>query len=523
MYKNLLLFNSLFILTLISYGQVMQTQRYERVVKFNDEDFNVIQLKEDGIGLLQETNNYNQGKKIWNFIHIDTLLQEQSTITIDISTRETLIGFEHSSGEAHLLYSKNELKGEMLIITINLNSGKTSENYVKTELNFNPTHFCKSKENFIFGGFVNLEPCVLIYNTTQNALKLVPGFFQKDTELIDLRANHNHTFNTIVAERGIGENKKVLLRTYDYNGVLLFENNTLIGDSISLQNGISSTLKRDDLLILGTCGRKNTRTSNGIYSVAINPFNEEKLKPIYFGELEHYLDYLKPKRAAAIKQKTKRALERNKIPEYSSYLTPYKIIEHNKGFLLLAESFSPSANTFQPITTGYGYYPGNTSTYYPYAGYYNPYYNQRYSPASYGTNVLKEKDIKKIHSVAINFNDKGDPQWDFSFKFSSVQNDNLSQLSEVSLTEDSLFLFYKNESDIHVKSFNLINQNSKEHKIEIKGLYPFDEIRHDRNQNEGLTHWFGNTFYIWGYQEIRNKKREDRKRNVFYINKIKVN
>ena len=48
------------------------------------------------------------------------------------------------------------------------------------------------------------------------------------------------------------------------------------------------------------------------------------------------------------------------------------------------------------------------------------------------------------------------------------------------------------------------------------------EVRHEREQNGGILHWVGNSFYMWGYQTIRNPNNEERVREVFYLNKVVV-
>ena len=36
----------------------------------------------------------------------------------------------------------------------------------------------------------------------------------------------------------------------------------------------------------------------------------------------------------------------------------------------------------------------------------------------------------------------------------------------------------------------------------------------------GILHWVGNSFYMWGYQTVRNPNNEEKVREVFYLNKV---
>ena len=51
---------------------------------------------------------------------------------------------------------------------------------------------------------------------------------------------------------------------------------------------------------------------------------------------------------------------------------------------------------------------------------------------------------------------------------------------------------------------------------------PADDIRSEKDYEGGVRQWYNNTFYVWGYQTIRNVTKDDRVRDVFYINKVVV-
>lgn len=521
--KNFLCFSILIgvLLTHNSFCQPVQTIRYEKTFKFSDEDFTVVPLQEDGIALLHGTNKYKSRNRTWELILIDTLLQEKKTIEFEIENRSRLVGYEHSPDWLYALYISNEVTGEMVLATIQLQTNEVKQYEIKPELNFRLTHFNKVGDNFIFGGFVNTEPCVLLYYTKNDNLKLVPGFFQKQTELIDVRVNQNETFNTLIVDRSNLDNRKIIFKTFDASGNLLLEDVTEAGANVTIQTGISSSLQREDLLIVGTWGKKNSKSASGFYSLTIDPFSEGKLNPIYFGELNHFLDYLKPKRASAIKLKTKAALDKNKIPDFNSSIMPYKIIEHSKGFLLLAESYTPTSNNNQ---YNYGYSPYSPYSNYPYNnpyGMYSPYYyNRRFIPPAYGNNVATEEDHKKIEAIAINMDGLGNVQWDFSLEFNDLKTETLKQVSEVFLESDSLHILYKVQSQLKVKTISLETEESKESVQELKLLSPTDKIQSEEKQFEQVECWYRNVFFVNGYQTIYNKTNEDRTRHVFYIIKI---
>ena len=503
-----------------SFCQLQQPNRFEKERKLSDEDFTIVSLKTEGLALIREQNKYKAGNQTWEVILLDTSLHETGVIEVEIDNQNKFIGYEYAQGFVHLLFNKNEIKGEFELLSLEIKSHEIVRYEIKPELKLQLTHFSKVGENFVFGGYVNLDPTVLLYISSTKNLKVLPGFFQKNTELIDLRPNQNQTFNAVLIDRGDRENRKIIFRTFDSSGKQLLEDITAIDEDIVLHSGISSALDREDLIVIGTWGKRNTKQASGFYVLPINPFEDQKINRVYFGQLEHYLDYLKPKRAANIKSKSLKAIEDGKIPDFTNYIVPYKIVEHPKGFLLLAESYAASSNSSNqnPNYTPYNNYP-----YYSPYGYYPS--NRVYIPDySYGNNVTHTNDVKTIHSVAISFDAKGGVLWDHSMKLTEIKMPSLEQVTDFQISgEDSIRFLYKKESELKIKTITLDDDQSFDSIQKIQLNSPQDELRSESSQEGLIKHWFGKNFYVWGYQSIRNKTNsENRTREVFYINKVVV-
>ncbi len=502
-----------------SFSQLQQPHRFEKERKFSDRDFTILPLKEDGMALIREQNKYKSGNQTWEIILLDTALQERGVLEPEIDNQSKFIGYEYSPGFVHILFNKNEFKSEFEILSVNLISREIFKYEINPELKFQITHFIKAGENFIFGGYVNLEPAVLLYTSQAKNIKILPGFFQKDTELLDLRANQNQTFNTLLIDRGDRRDRKIILKTFDSIGKLLLEEQTDIEEEITLLNGISSTLEREDLGIIGTWGKRTSKQASGFYFFPVNPYREIKINRIYLAQLMHYLDYLKPKKAAKIKMKTQQALETGKTFDFVNYITPIKITEYSGGFLLLAESYSsPRINADNP-------YSGSTPYYsFPYYGVLptSSIYN---TPNVAGNNSAETDEITKIESVVIAFNGNGTVLWDHSTKFDNVKRPIFEQVSDFHLNEenDRVYFLYKKDSDLKLKIINLSDNESVELSEKTKLNDPQDELRSEDSQEGFIKHWFDGNFYVWGYQSIRNKTGSGEKtREVFYVNKVVV-
>ena len=517
-YRKLFLFLIYIVLALPLFSQIEQPNRFEKEWKFSEEEFTIIPLAEDGIALIRERNKYKSGNQFWDLILLDSSLQENKKIELEVDAQNQLIGHEYSPGFIHILFLRKKFKGEMQLFTINLKTAEINKYEINPELAFQITHFCKSGDNFIFGGYVNTEAALLLFNPSTAGVKVVPGFFKKNIELIDVRSNRNNqTFNTILIDKGDRFNSRLIFRTFDDTGKQLFESITDLDEDLVIQNGISSTLQREDLIVIGTWGKRNSKQASGFYTLKINPFEKQPIHKFHFGELTHYLDYLKPKKAATIKARTLKALEAGKIPDFTNYVIPYHVFESKNGFTILGESFLPSnAHTRAPLS-GYQPYP-DYAPYSPYPGYYPAYrgYNPMYGQ---GNNVSNDDNVKNVHGFVLNFDGNGNPISDFSIKFDNVKRSSLEQVADFSQTDSVFQIFYKKERELILKRTNLLTQKTTEVTENMRLKESSDEFRAE--DGTGLIrHWFGTTFYAWGYQTIRNRTNSNRSREVFYINKV---
>jgi len=527
---KILLFGPLFLLTTLPFlrAQVQQAERYEISQKNSDEYFTVISLEEEGLALIRNKDKYKNTKQLWEVIILDTDLKERSKFDIEINQRHVLLGYEIARNRLCVLYragetTKNSL--ELVEMSTASGGGETARYEIDPELDFKVTHFNKVGPNIILGGYVTNEPAILLYQTADNSIKVIPGFFQKDNELVELRVNQNETFNAVLIDRSLRSERKLVYKTFDANGNLLLEDIVPIDEDKSLQNSISSSLVREELVLLGTWGEKQGKQSLGFFSLAVDPFAQQQINYYPFGNMQHFLDYLNPKRADKIKESTQEALgDGRKIP-FSSYVMPFKIEETREGFLLLAEVYNPSNTSGPYYNNSYGP-PYYSNPYYYYNPFWPGYYPgmRMYRPYMYSDQFRNSDNIKLYSTVVAAFNPSGKLLWDQSVTLDDLKRPALEQVSDFYTDNENLYFLYKKESELKIKTISLEEGTVEELTEKIKLKDPREEIRSEKELEDGLRHWVGNTFYFWGYHTVRNPdNKEDRIRDVFYINKIVVN
>ncbi|MFZ1807566.1 MAG: hypothetical protein WAU36_10110 [Cyclobacteriaceae bacterium] len=504
-----------------AWGQLKALERYEKEVKLSDNNFTIIPLEKNGVALVREKNKYNSGNRLREVILLDTSLEESWQTDLEVKSSYDLIGYEYGGDLIFLLFREGNVDSREFILTsINIINHEVNQFEIKHEFTLRPTHFTLVGENVIFGGYVSNEPAVMLYETSKKLLKVIPGFFLKDTELLDVRTNKNNTFNTLLIERNSLDKRHLVLKTFDEHGGLLLEDNIEIERDMNILTGITSSLKREELILLGTYTEGPGREALGYYSVLVDPFTNQKINYIPFASLNTLLNYLPDKRVSRIKAKSKERSELGKAPDYKAYVLPIRIEENGEGFYLLSEMYDPASSTGRSTRGGYNN---------PYYGYgYSPYNNSpftnRYSNSPYSyNNTSQNTSAKMIESILTVFDNQGKMIWDNSLKYDNIKRHVTEQISDFTIKDELIFLSYKNESKIHVNTSSMILEPEMD-TLDIPLKKSTDIVRNEVDEDSGMRYWYDDFSFVWGYQSIKDteRKTEDPVRYVFYINKFEA-
>jgi hypothetical protein len=500
----------------ITVAQIQQTKRYERELKNSEEFFTIVSREEKGLILFRQLDKFKGPARIWEYVLLDSDLKEQKAAEFEVKDRYKLIGYEITESTFFILFRTGETtRNDLELIEISIDNGNILYHTIKPEFDFRITHFSYIKNNFAFGGYVNNDPTIFLYELSTNLLKVVPGFFQKDTQLFDMRVNINHTFNVVLVDRGTRGDRKLTFRTFDHLGKMLLEDIVPIEDNKTLQTGFTSQLIREDLVVIGTWGEKNSKLSSGYFFLPINPYEHKKITYYHFGELDEAVNHLKPKRAQRIKEETERLLKEKKSPNFVQNTQPFQLLENSKAFILQSEIYQLTTSQYQNspyYDPYYGMYP-----YYGY-GYYNRMYRNYYP---YDPNRQRSTTLIKSESSSIvAFNEKGEISWDYNLAFKDLEHPVVDQLSDFIVTDSSLTIAYKKESTMFFKKVNFKKDSVNQIDANISSLNPAEVVRSENTHDGGIRRWYNNYFYVYGHQTLRNQEAREKSRKVFYINKV---
>ena len=470
---------------IVAHAQLNQIERWEMEQKSSDNAWTVISMRDKGLAIVRDKEKFLEGRKMFQILTLDTLLKESGNVEIGVSPRMQLIGYEYTGDHIYVLLRGSESEtAEVLLVEYNLADKSVARYEIKHEFNFRLTHFTVLEGHAIFGGYVSREPAILIYDIEERQLKVVPGFFTSDTELLDMRINENGTFNTLVTNRSIRQNKTLILRTFDKEGVQLMEDAIPIDQNKTILSGLTSALVRDELLIAGTYTVGNSKMASGFFSVLADPFKEQPIHYYDFAQLNHFLDYLNAKRADKIKASSRRFREKSRDPEFKVNVSNVRLEERGTGFYLLAEAY----NTVSASNNGpYPYSNGYNSYYSPYGLYgYSPYASRFYnSPYNYYNQPVRN-DFSMLSTSVLAFNPDGKLDWDHSLKVDDDRKPALEQAADFWCDRNKIVIATKTESELVVKARFKNNETSGD-TIKVLMRKPTDVVR-DETEEIGRAH-----------------------------------
>jgi hypothetical protein len=404
------------------------------------------------------------------------------------------------------------------MVTLNMVRHATQRERIQFDLNFQLTHFTVAGTTALFGGYVNTEPAVLLYDHTSDHPKVLPGLFTKNISLLDLRANHNGSFNVLLVENRKGAAQKLTLRTFDGAGNLLMDDIIPFDSRYTVLSGLTSRLIHDDMMIVGTYGQGNSNDVLGFYSLIVDPFQEQPVRYTDLAGISHFLDYLPEKKAKKTLEKSAEERTEGKVPRYKANLLPIRLEELKGGYYLFAEMFHPpTSTTYYPYGSpswNYNYYnnpfgtPGN-----PYrpAGYDAPYFND----------TQRNSEVRMIQSVALRFRSPNAVPQGITLPYQEVKRPMLDQTGDFVIRNDSMLLAYKYKSDIlFLAEPEDASSRPVSGKTSIR-LMQSNDVLKDEEDEGGLRFWYGRKFYAWGYRRVRTTVEDEvESRYVFYVNRL---
>jgi hypothetical protein len=445
------------------------------------------------------------GKKddLIELTRIDTSLRQVWKGYIDIPKNMNLLHVQPTGDSFYMLMRDRSFAvSDFEIIKIGLQNGAYLRYPVRNLIPFNPSEFHITGDAALMGGYFNYRPLVLYFNFKLQRSKILPGFFNEPGELNQIKTYDDGSADVIVCAKNIEKRKSLWIRNYDAEGDLVKttilqpdeKKNLIFGRSVKMPNG--------EQLVAGVYGRFSDY-SRGIFVAGISPAGEYNIVYYNFAQLDNFFKYMKARKEKRIKERIERKTIRGKKIKFNYRFIIHDIIPHQGQYIMAGEAFYPR---YKYMSSGYSAYrtvviPG------------------AYSSPTFRNDMIFD-GYQYTHAVVIGFDEAGKIKWDNSFEINDVKTMQLQQFVKIKPEKDRIVLMYLFQNTLRAKIIRDAEVVEGKTKDPIKAAY-VDPSLDVSNENENLDYWYGNYFFAYGVQQLKNPSGKFRR--VFFINKITYN
>ncbi|UXP31034.1 hypothetical protein N6H18_11805 [Reichenbachiella agarivorans] len=485
---------------------LMQTKRVEYEVSNEDIRFELVQGDDEGILMIRETRRRTSSGFIWTLNYLDTSLNENWTVDINVLFGMSFMGHDFNGESFFLLFAKDEYKlEELYVIKVDKADGALSDYHVNTVLPMTLSHFEVLNHSLIFGGSSNNRPVVLFYQLEEKKAKVLPGIYNNKSEIVDILVNDERgVFTVVLNERSHSKDFIVSLKIFSGEGKTLHTSALKTIYEKSLIDGVPTDFDFGIQYVAGAYSNRNSDVSRGLYLAKLVNGEQEFIKYHSYGDLDNFFSYLGDNREVKMKRKINKRRESGKNLKFNYRLLVHDIVKRGEEYILIGEAYYPK-------------YSSNTSVQ---GSMINPYDQLNQQQAVYAQPKLLGYNY--THAVVVGFSADGEILWDNSFEINDVLVFPLIENVQVSVNHDKIILMYAHDNMLKTKIIqgDSVLEGKTIENIELS--YEGDQVKESIPGMEGIKWWYDKSFYAYGMQKIKNMTQEGVKMNrkVFYINKV---
>jgi hypothetical protein len=261
-------------------------------------------------------------------------------------------------------------------------------------------------------------------------------------------------------------------------------------------------LDKDKYIYTGTYSTEYTNLSEGLFVCQTEGDDISFIKFYNFLDLNNFLSYLPEKRQERIEKRKEKKNKKGKELKINYKIASHEVITLDDGYLFLGEAYYSTyrTETYLATTTVNGVTTTTTQTRQVFDGY------------------------QYTHAVLAKFDKNGNLLWDQTFEMWPVEKPFYEKrfISIAAKDQNSIKLVFISHNQLNSKSIDFsgsVLQDTQSEEIQTN--FEGDKVKRSFSK---INHWYENYFIAYGEQKIKNnedKKNTKRKRNVYFINKIK--
>jgi len=487
---------------------ITQPLRLEIELEDMNDEFVLIEGHEEDLLVVQNTGERLQNGKLWQFHFVNKDLKIEWDMAQVIGTNGELIGYDYSQGYYFLLFDNISRYRDYKAMVISVDGEKSVFQGFSLPFRMDLQYFEALDNGILLVGEYMGRPVAMIHDLVGGKPQVLPGFYNFNERVFDVVMDERRrTFSIVLSERMRNGKYTNRVKSFTYEGLLIQESTINPGENLNLVDGTTTSFGNGVQYMAGTYSRKNSLYSRGIYISKFTNGQQRFLKNYNYGDLNNFFAYRGERAAKRIARRVARKKRKGKEPKFSYRLYIHEIIQNRNFNVMIAEAY-------------YARYSTTSRSFYG-SSFYNPYYNT-YGFNNRGQPIRNFLGYKYTHAIVVAFNSKGEIIWDNSFETNDITSYNLQESVAVNVQGDKAVVMYLDNNEIRSKVVDGNEAVEGKTYNPVRLLYPGDKLRSRDSDIKGVNNWYDNYLYSYGVQRIKNKNfpRKERKRKVFYINKI---
>ncbi len=507
-----------------SIAQVQFTQRLEVTTEWTDDDFIVIPRNVGMVAFRLVSDKPYGRKNLFQYVVSDFQLEAESPRQVTLEDNYELIGFDLDGDFLYVLFNKgSQYSTEKAIFEINLKDKTMVELSLSTILEMELQDFLVFNKKAVFMGKYEYRPVIQVLDITSKEVVTVPGLFEKDATIIQMRKDPSlNIFDVVITRRDFYKKKIVSVLTFDMDGNKLREVKIDdLGDpSMEMVEGLLTSSYNYKQALIGPYGLRKKEAYQGLYFTKINEFGEYENKFYTVPDFENFYNYLPEKTRERRIRTMERSLRREKDIPIRNVVVTREITDLNGYYLVYNDHFISSTSRYIPRD---GMYASNFYRMNPMMGSYGGMYNPLWMDPRF-RNQQVTNQYKFLAAQFILLDDEGEIVWDNSLDLDNTNKSEPVKFGEMSFNGNSLFYMYTEGLELmlsQIKNGEIVIENEP---FELELINENERIGDTKESSLQLLWWYDNYFLLSGKQKVRYQAEDGKQktRDVSFFTKIKV-
>jgi hypothetical protein len=491
-------------------AQIIPTQYLEIPVNPKEGSaYKIINLGENGLLTVLESQEYNKGKQLFLFTKYDTALRALWQAKPMIDNEHNLKMYYQEENFLYFLVEKKRTAYEVL--EFDLHNGNYRSFKIEDIIPLEVKYFKVFNKIIFLAGEVEDRPAVMWFDYLHSKNpKVLPQINILKADVQQISYSKDKESISVLLQSSKAGKPSIYIQNYSLDGHLLNKIEIKAEKEYHLISFRNYSIDADKQLLIGTYGHKHSTLAQGFYVMHIENGEQKNIRFYDFSQFKNYFNYLSDKQQEKLFAKISEKQEKGKTKIHDFHILLSELIEQEDKLVLFAESYTTM--TLQ-----------NSSYNAKNAGFNNillPKQNLRFPIHLQDPNTQNNLVYHYKNAMLVALDKQGNIIWDNSYEYKDVEKLFLAPQTAFTVVDDSMSMV-RIEKDVF--QYKMLKNSEKNMEIQTsKTNTIFGEAKPTEDTEPEILAWHQQYFIAYGTERLKyfDKEKGATSREVFYISKF---